>query len=216
MKKQKKWINYFIIVAILSIMAILGVEEFKDNKIRKQEAIDNSSYHAQNVSMLYQQEESITNQKEKEIEKEDTTKQYQKEEIPKEYKGYNVIAKLEIPKIDLQTYILSTYSKVSLNISVTKFWGADPNQKGNFCVAGHNFQNKNMFHNVRNLEKKDNLWVTDRQVGKVEYEIYDIYTVVPEDVKCLSQETNGKREITLITCTSDSKKRIIVKAKEKD
>ena len=132
MKKQKKWINYFIIVAILSIMAILGVEEFKDNKIRKQEAIDNSSYHAQNVSMLYQQEESITNQKEKEIEKEDTTKQYQKEEIPKEYKGYNVIAKLEIPKIDLQTYILSTYSKVSLNISVTKFWGADPNQKGNF------------------------------------------------------------------------------------
>ena len=107
MKKQKKWINYFIIVAILSIMAILGVEEFKDNKIRKQEAIDNSSYHAQNVSMLYQQEESITNQKEKEIEKEDTTKQYQKEEIPKEYKGYNVIAKLEIPKIDLQTYILS-------------------------------------------------------------------------------------------------------------
>ena len=43
---------------------------------------------------------------------------------------------------------------------------------------------------------------------------YDIYTVEPEDVKCLSQETEGNLEVTLITCTNDSKRRIIVKAKE--
>ena len=59
------------------------------------------------------------------------------------------------------------------------------------------------------------LYLIDNKVGKVTYEIYDIYKVVPEDVSCLSQETNGKKEVTLITCTSDSKMRIIVKSVEK-
>lgn len=51
--------------------------------------------------------------------------------------------------------------------------------------------------------------------GKIEYEVYDLYKVEPEDVSCLSQETNNTKEVTLITCTSNSKQRIIVKAREK-
>ena len=141
-------------------------------------------------------------------------KEYDKEQIPKQYKGYDVAAKLEIPEINLETYILKRYSKNALNVSVTKFWGADPNQIGNFCVAGHNFQNKNMFHNLRNLKIGNQLTISDVSIGKVEYQIYDIYMVQPEDVSCLSQETKGKREVTLITCTTDSEKRIIVKARE--
>ena len=45
-------------------------------------------------------------------------------------------------------------------------------------------------------------------------EIYNKYNVDPEDVSCLEQKTKGKNEITLITCTDDSKQRVIVKAKE--
>ncbi|MCI8277202.1 MAG: sortase [Clostridia bacterium] len=52
--------------------------------------------------------------------------------------------------------------------------------------------------------------------GKVEYKIYDKYEVFPENISCLSQETYGKREITLITCTTSSKKRIIIKAREEE
>lgn len=177
--KRKKWINYLIIGAVISILLGVGVEEYKDNQIKKQENNNTKSYTTENISTLYQPDKPSPNK-------------YPKEEIPKEYKGYNVTAKLEIPKINLETYILSTYSKNSLNISVTKFWGADPNKKGNFCVAGHNFQNKNMFHNLRKLEKKDRLWITDHEVGKIEYEIYNIYMVEPEDVTCLSQETERK------------------------
>ena len=143
-------------------------------------------------------------------------KQYQKAEVIKSYKGYKVSAKLEIPKIDLDTYILEEYSTNSLNVSVTKFWGVDPNKKGNFCIAGHNFIRKNMFRNLKKLETGDKLYILDNNVGKVEYEIYDIYKVEPKDISCLSQETNGRKEVTLITCTNDSKKRIIVKAKERD
>lgn len=215
-KNSKKPINYLIIGAVISILLGVGVQEYKDKKV-----IAGKGYTAQNISTLYkpQKEKTAEQNQENNRQKESKTEKiskYPKEEIPKEYKGYNVLAKLEIPQIKLETYILSTYSKNSLNISVTKFWGVDPNKQGNFCVAGHNFQNKNMFHNLRNLKKKDKLWITDQETGKLAYEIYDIYTTLPEDVTCLSQETNGKKEVTLITCTSDSKKRIIVKAIERD
>lgn len=213
MKKTRKILNYVIIGAVFSIMIWFVVEEYKDIQIKKQQIARKSLYDTQNIS---------TSQAEQNEKKENETnqiltgvaKEYPKEEIIEEYKGYTVVAKLEIPKINLETYILKQYSKNALNVSVTKFWGADPNQIGNFCVAGHNFQNKNMFHNLRNLEIGNRLTISNQSIGKVEYEIYDIYMVKPEDVGCLSQETNGKREVTLITCTTDSEKRIIVKAKE--
>ena len=44
--------------------------------------------------------------------------------------------------------------------------------------------------------------------------IYDKYVVGPTDLDCTSQLTNGMKEITLITCTNDSTKRVIVKARE--
>ena len=69
-----------------------------------------------------------------------------------------------------------------------------------------------MFYNLKDLEIGDKLTISDNTVGIVEYEIYDIYMVIPEDVSVLSQDTNGRKEVTLITCTNDSKKRIIVKA----
>ena len=56
--------------------------------------------------------------------------------------------------------------------------------------------------------------MTDEKIGKVEYEIFDIYKVFPEDTSCLIPFVAEEREVTLITCTTDSKQRIIVKAKE--
>ena len=44
------------------------------------------------------------------------------------------------------------------------------------------------------------------------YKVYDKYTVDPTDVRCTSQLTSGKKEVTLITCTDDSTQRVVVKA----
>lgn len=148
------------------------------------------------------------------IKENDNEAKYPKEQIIEEYKGYTVCAKLEIPNIKLETYILKNYSIEALNISVTKFWGVNPNETGNCCIAGHNFKNKNMFRNLKKLEIGDTFTISDNNIGKVEYEIFDIYTVFPKDTSCLNPETENQKEVTLITCTSDSKKRIIVKAKE--
>lgn len=64
------------------------------------------------------------------------------------------IGKLEIPKIDLTTYILSETDKNTLKISVTKLCGPKINEVGNLCIAGHNYNNSNMFKDLKNLEKE--------------------------------------------------------------
>ena len=129
------------------------------------------------------------------------------------YRGLPVIAKLEIPKINLITDVLKDYSEDNLKISVTKFYKGLPNEEGNFCIAGHNYIVSNMFHNLKRLEIGDMIYLTDRFKGKLEYYILEKQIVNPKDVNCLSQETEGNIELTLITCTSDSMNRIIIKAR---
>lgn len=201
---KKIFINIILIFAILSICVCIIIEKYEENNI--------NSYTAEKLST----ENEATNEQEKEENKIVIVqeKQYPKEEIVDTYKGYDVCAKLEIPAISLETNILSEYSTNALNVSVTKFWGVEPNHTGNFCVAGHNFKNKNMFSNLKKLKIGDKLFVSDREIGKVEYEIFKIDTVLPEDISCLDAVTENQKEVTLITCTSDSKKRIIIKAKE--
>lgn len=198
-KKSRTIINFILVILIFGIITYLRIENYSEENIKQ-----SKNYEVENVTT------STNNIKENYI------KVYPKEDVLEEYKGYKVDSKLEIPKIELETYILKDFSKETLNISVTKFWGCKPNTIGNYCIAGHNFKNKNMFHNLKKLKRNDNLFIIDNKVGKVEYEVYDVYKVFPEDTSCLEQETNGKKEVTLITCTSDSEERIIIKAVEKN
>lgn len=134
--------------------------------------------------------------------------------MPQQIEGYEVIGKLEIPKIELTTYILSETDKNTLKVSVTKLCGPKVNGVGNLCIAGHNYNNSNMFKDLKKLEKEDKIYVTDIYNNKVVYVVYDIYKVFPKEVRCLSQDTDGEREITLITCTKGAIKRLIIKAAE--
>ena len=191
--------KYIIIILILTILFfILFNIQSEENK--KQEIL------AEKVdSQIY--ENYISN------ESTDKVKTVEKEEIESEFKGYKVSSKLYIPKINLETYVLEEYSTKALLTSVTKFYGSNPNQIGNFCIAGHNYGPENMFQNIKNLDIDDEIYLTDINGNKMKYTIYDIYTVLPNDTKCLSQRTNGEIELTLITCTFDSEKRIIIKAR---
>lgn len=136
------------------------------------------------------------------------------ETIDKEYKGYKVSAKLEIPKINLQTFILDADDEEAMWLCPTKYFGPAPNEAGNYCIAAHNYDKENMFNHIIELEKGDKIYLTDNKNGKILYEIYDIYKVKPTDTQVLSQKTNGSTELTLITCSDYSSKRIIVKARK--
>lgn len=127
---------------------------------------------------------------------------------------YYTVASIDIQKIDVHYPILNLTTDELLKISPTKFHGPEPNEVGNFCIVGHNYRNKKFFSKVPQLEDGDIIQITDLKGRTIDYAVYDKYVVDPSDVACTSQRTNGMREITLITCTNDSKQRVIVKARE--
>jgi LPXTG-site transpeptidase (sortase) family protein len=126
---------------------------------------------------------------------------------------YSTVASISIPSINVNYAVLSETTDELLKISPCKFWGPNANEAGNFCIVGHNYRNSKFFSKVPSLEVGDSIYLTDTSNRTLEYKVYDKYTVEPTDVKCTSQLTNGKTELTLITCTNDSKQRVVVKAR---
>lgn len=133
---------------------------------------------------------------------------------------YTTIAAINIPKINVTYPIIDGPTDTTeetedlLKISPTKFWGPNPNEEGNFCIVGHNYRNTRFFSKVPTLQNGDIIDITDLNGKVITYKVYDKYEVEPTDVNCTSQLTNGRKEITLITCTDDSKYRVVVKARE--
>ena len=127
---------------------------------------------------------------------------------------YSAVAVVNIPCIGVNYPVLAETTEALLKVSPCKFWGPDPNEVGNFCIVGHNYRNKKFFSKVINLVVGDKIELTDLSGRTLTYKVYDKYTVDPEDVKCTSQLTNGKKEVTLITCTNDSKQRVVIKSRE--
>ena len=127
---------------------------------------------------------------------------------------YSIVAILNIPRLNINYTVLSETSEELLKISLNKFWGPSANEVGNFVIAGHNYRNKMFFGNLSEIELGDKVELTDVTGRMIVYEVYDRYYVDPQDVSCTSQLTNGKREVTLITCSSDGKERLVVKARE--
>lgn len=132
---------------------------------------------------------------------------------------YYTIGQIDIPTIDCHYPILASDTEnfdTLLKIAPVKFHGANPNEVGNFCIVGHNYRNSQFFSKVPRLENGDIIQITDTFGEVVQYEVYDKFIVKNTDTSCTSQQTEGRREITLITCTNASNDdRVIVKAREK-
>lgn len=125
---------------------------------------------------------------------------------------YYTIGRINIPKIGVDYPIFSEFTVDLLKTSPCRFWGSDPNKEGNCCIVGHNYLNTKFFSKVPTLEYGDIIEITDVSRKTIKYSVYTKYEVDPEDTSCLDQDTDGRKEITLITCTNDGQKRVIVKA----
>ena len=130
------------------------------------------------------------------------------------YKGFNVIGKIEIPKIKLEYVVLEEATIPAMEASIGKLYGPGINQIGNTVLAGHNYKNGTFFSNNSKLSNGDKIYLTDMQGKKVTYEIYKKYITTPEEFDYAVRDTNGKREVSLTTCTNDTKGRLIIWAKE--
>lgn len=130
-------------------------------------------------------------------------------------KTYNIIANLNIPSLGIEYPILSSTSDSLLKISLNKYWGANPNEVGNMCVVGHNYEDTRFFGKLDKIKNGAIVKITDLSGKTLDYEVYDKYVVGPYNTDCTSQLTNGKTEITLITCYKNGTKRFVVKARAK-
>lgn len=84
---------------------------------------------------------------------------------------------------------------------------------GNLVIVGHNYKNGKFFGNLKKLAEGDIIFLLSSKGSAQMYEVYDTYIVNETDMSCTSQETNGKIELTLITCDTDNTKRLVVKCR---
>ena len=122
------------------------------------------------------------------------------------------IAILNIPKINLEIGIIEGVRYEDIKYVVGHFPGSPmPGEKGNFSIAGHRISYFGQaFKDIDKLEKGDKVKVTYN--GKeYTYEVTDMYEVTPNETEALNPTKDAT--ITIVTCTTDAKNRVIVKGK---
>ncbi len=239
LKRKKKMykFEFFLSVFVLCILVSAYIyAEYDRNKSEEvsQEILEDldipeedTTVADNNVLVVILNDEPVQEgqEEEQEVEVENTpqnTPIVVNRDVRKTNAGYNytTVATISIPKLNIKYPILDgqTHSaeetEALLKISLTKFWGPQPNEVGNFCIVGHNYRNTKFFSKLSTLVIGDTINITDLSGKTIKYMVYDQYVVDPTDVNCTSQLTEGRKEITLITCTLDSKHRTIIKARE--
>lgn len=129
--------------------------------------------------------------------------------------GYEIKGAIKIPRTGVEYPILSEVSKKSLEAAVAILYGPGLNEIGNTVILGHNYRNSSFFSNNDKLTEGDIIEITDQKGITIKYEIYKMYETTADDAEYMHRDTEGRREISLSTCTDDSSARIVIWAKEK-
>lgn len=236
LKREKKIYKILFILSIFSIISLFSVYIYAEYDRNRDESISGDI-----LSFITTQDDTttvssyknalvvrITQDIEREIDKElsNNSNGGKQEELQMATatstytapngKKYETIGVVRIPKINLEYVILSKTTDALMKVAPCKFHGAAPNEVGNLCIIAHNYRRKGkFFSDLPKLVVGDIVEIQDLSQRTIQYEIYDIHTVFPDNVEDTTQKTNGRKEVTLITCTNDGEQRIIVKCKEK-
>lgn len=140
-------------------------------------------------------------------------------EPEKQYLGdYEILGTIYIPKTKAKYPVLEEVTKTSLEKSVAVLYPPNTtklNEPGNIVIAGHNYRNGKFFSNNKKLAIGDTIEIKDTTGTTVVYEIYNIYETSPSDADYMKRDTEGRREISLSTCTDDTTGRLVIWAKER-
>lgn len=218
--------SIFLIISLFSIYIYAEYDRNKDESIsddilfslalKNDETTVSSSENALVVKITQDLMEEIENtntqQPQEQLQMATATSTY----IAPNGKEYESVGIVKIPKLSITYPILSTTTDALLKVSACKFHGANPNEVGNLCIIAHNYRRKGVFFSdVLTLMVGDIVEIQDLSQRTIQYEVYDVHTVMPNNRNDTTQKTNGRKEVTLITCTNDGKQRFIVRCKEK-
>lgn len=210
-KGKMKSIKFKIIAIIVGIIIIATISVFviKNNK-PKQVSLP------QNINDQLIVESNANN--ENNINSNNTTDN----NVEKEYlEDCEIAGNIEIPKTSLNAPVLSEASVKALNLSVAIVHGVGLNNVGNTVIMGNTYSEDNpryelSFSNNYKLSVGDIIYIADQTNQKVTYEIYDIKELKATDSSYYDRDTQGKREITLVTENNDYQyNRLVIFAREK-
>ncbi|MEN6338621.1 MAG: sortase [Clostridiaceae bacterium] len=126
-----------------------------------------------------------------------------------------VIGILEIPEYDVELPIIGKWSYKLLKISICRYKGPDPNEKGNMVLIGHNYKSGAHFGILKKLEVGDEIYLTDSATGtRVRYEVYQIKSIAPDAFSAL-KTYQGDYGLTLMTCKDNGTNRLLVRCEKK-
>lgn len=213
MFNNSKYGNLLTVILVIAIIAIIGVIGIVGYRIYKAYSTDSGAVAAAN-----QFESTVNSENQNTTKTEISSGDYNtigNTTQTTKYKGFDVVGTIQIPSIDVKYPILEKLTAKSLETSVVLLYTSNGlNNVGNSVIIGHNYRNGTMFSNVKNLENGSIIYITDMQGRKVKYTVYNIYRASGSESSYMTRNTNGKREISLSTCTNDSKARTIVLARE--
>lgn len=203
-----------VIVAILGLMAFLAYDYYQKFVVTKEtsEFVDNFQGDVTDGEAT----DSDTQNSDNTTNPLDQIKDAQVKagaKAKKTYKGFGVLGTMEIPATNFKYPILEKVTKKSIETAVAFLYGTGINQPGNSVIIGHNYRNGLFFSNNKKLNIGDKIYITDAEGNKLTYTIYNKFETTPEDTSFYQRDTGGKPEVTLSTCTDDSKARLIICAK---
>lgn len=211
-----------VIVAILGLLAFLGYDWYQKYFLEN-DALAFVENYTENTEKNNNKEENTENGENSgntgnvsnpidQIESSGSTTSSSGKKLP-QFKGFDVVGTMDIPATNFHYPILKDVTPESIEKSVAMLYGAGINQVGNTVIIGHNYRNGLFFSNNKKLKNGDKIYVTDNSGNKLTYTIYNKFETSPEDADFYNRDTQGKPELTLSTCTDNSKARTIIFAR---
>ncbi len=219
---SKKYSNFLTILLVIIIVVIIGIIGFLGYKYYKTYVIKNSSEDfvdtfvdgtsdSESKSDNGEQDNSMFEG----VDEGNTDGSSSSGTKKKQYNGFDVAGTIEIPATKIKYPIIEQYeySPKALETSVVILYGVGLNQVGNTTIAGHNYRNGLFFSNNKKLNVGDKIYITDSTGKRLSYTIYDKREVAENESDYITRDTQGAIEISLTTCTDDSKARTIILAR---
>ena len=138
-KNKKRIYKHLFIFSILILLTFIFYYIFLYIKISKEEKLSNDILEVYDIQKLYSSNTPVS----------------LPSIISETGDTADILVIIQIEKLDLRYPILSKTTNEFLKIAPCKFYGPELNSYGNFCIAEHNYDNNDLFSNLKLLEVND-------------------------------------------------------------
>lgn len=215
--KGRKFFTILLIITLIIIIVLLGylAYRFLSNYLIQKEASEAvDEFENSIITVAIDDENVIDETQNQQIQNQQTQTPVSSNSSGTRYRGYNVIGTIQIPKTKVKYPIVDSTTPQAMEVAIVMLYGPGLNEVGNTVIVGHNYRNGGFFGNNSKLELGDKIYITDISGNKIEYTIYNKYITADTDFSYATRDTNGSKEISLSTCTSDNSKRLVIWGKE--